>query len=209
MPDTRLPERFLTDRRLLLLDVQHRWSYVASMAWSVSNRTDGVVLPNELQLIPGFAGESPQVLIEAGLWKSRRSKGWEITDFAATQTSAHELEVLENLRRRNREAKARERAKNSGDEPPPQGDSQPDVSMTRQRDSTGRKEGRQEKAFEKGEPAEVDERAEPEQPPSPSPERSLSVVPELAATGTDPDSWPDTYDPSKLDLIGQTYDREY
>jgi hypothetical protein len=145
MTDTRLPERFLTDRRLLLLDVAHRWSYVASLAWSVANRTDGVILPEELDLIPDFASGSPTALLDARLWKPL-PKGWAIIDFASTQTSAHELSVLENVRRNNREAQARKRAERASDKPPPppsQRDSQPDVSMTGQSDSPGRKEGQE------------------------------------------------------------------
>lgn len=150
MTDTRFPERLLTDRRLLLLDVEHRWSWVVAMIWSVSNRTDGRILPEELGLVPGFTAGSVPALVGAGLWKPAR-KGWLMVDFATTQTSAHELEVLENVRRNNREAKARERARKLANKPKGQSASQQDVSMTRQADDTGQdRTGRTGQAFENG-----------------------------------------------------------
>ena len=138
------------------------------MVWSVSNRTDGRILPQELTLIPGFASGSAKALVDAGLWKTM-STGWLIVDFAATQTSRHELEVLENVRRNNREAKARERAKKAEAKPPL--DSQSDVSMTRQPDDIGRKEGRQ--GFENGTTTKpLVSTKSPPRSPSPSPDCS-------------------------------------
>jgi hypothetical protein len=109
MTDTRFPERFITDRRIRRLsDPAHRL-YVNAMVWSVVNRTDGVIYDDDLPLIPDVDQASADELIKAELWRRDKDR-WRIVDFAATQTSKHELEVLENVRRREREKKARQRA---------------------------------------------------------------------------------------------------
>lgn len=109
MTDARFPERLLADRRLLRLSSADFRSYVMAMIWSVSNRTDGCVMPDELALIPHFALEAVDDLVKLELW-IRLGAGYLITDFEAWQTSRSELEVLENARRRDREKKQRQRA---------------------------------------------------------------------------------------------------
>jgi hypothetical protein len=109
MTDARLPERWLSDRRLLRLSDAHFRSFVMALVWSVSNRTDGCIDPEDLALIPTFAVEAPDAFVAAGLW-TRLDHGWRITEFIVTQTSKCDLEVLENNRRREREKKARQRA---------------------------------------------------------------------------------------------------
>lgn len=119
MTDARYPEKWLTDRRLLRLpDAQHR-AYVVSLVWSVSNRTDGRIEPEDLPLISGcdLNLRTAQALVEAGLWAPTR-KGWHVVDFGSTQTSKHELEVLENVRRRDRQKKARQREAKTSTETP-------------------------------------------------------------------------------------------
>jgi hypothetical protein len=112
--DTRLPERFITDRRIRrLTDAAHRL-YVNAMVWSVANRTDGVIYDDDLALIPDIDRDRADELIKAELWRRDRDR-WLIVDYAATQTSKHELEVLENVRRRDREKKARQRAAAAAD----------------------------------------------------------------------------------------------
>jgi hypothetical protein len=109
MTDARIPERYLMDRRVVrLTDGQFR-SFVMGTLWSVSNRTDGRVEPDDLALIPNFAAGSIKALVDAGLWLPQ-PHGWLMADFATTQTSRHDLEVLENIRRADREKKARKRA---------------------------------------------------------------------------------------------------
>ncbi len=86
-----------------------------ALVWSVSNRTDGRIEQEDLELIPRFAAYAPAALVKAGLWTAI-DHGWRITEFAVTQTSQSELELLENNRRREREKKARQRAsKAAGD----------------------------------------------------------------------------------------------
>lgn len=149
MTDARLPERYLMDRRVMRLSDTAFRSFVVSMLWSVSNRTDGEVLPEDFTLIPGFGSANVTTLEAAGLW-TRRGPGWLIVDFASTQTSRHDLEVLESARRRDREKKARQRARRpaeaSADEAPAEadvgsapGDVPGDVSRGTTQDRTGRK----------------------------------------------------------------------
>ncbi len=121
MTDARFPEKWLSDRRLSRLAPEHFRSFAYALIWSVSNRTDGRIEPEDLALIPHFTRASVKVLVAARLW-TEVPNGWLITDFAVTQTSRSELEVLENVRaaearkkRRQRAAKAAGRANVPGD----------------------------------------------------------------------------------------------
>lgn len=109
MVDARVPERWLWDRRFARLDDVSYRSYFQALMWSVANRTDGVIEPDDLALIPNFAKGSVKVFVAANLWTALGNR-WLITDFEATQTSRSELEVLENARARERRKKQRQRA---------------------------------------------------------------------------------------------------
>lgn len=109
MTDARFPDRWLTDRRLQRLDDGHFRAFITSLTWSVSNRTDGVIEPEDLALIPNFAAGAVKALIAAGLWSSL-GKGWRITEFAVTQTTKEQLNAIEQQRANEREKKARQRA---------------------------------------------------------------------------------------------------
>lgn len=123
MADARMPDRYLLDRRFVRLEDEHFRSYVVALMWTVSNRTDGEILPGDLALIPGFRAGSPAVLVDAGLW-TPQPEGWQITDYADTQTSRAEFEKMEKKRIAEREKKARQRARQAG-APPPDGDPVP------------------------------------------------------------------------------------
>ena len=140
MTDSRLPERYLNDRRINRLSAEHFRSYVMATLWSVSNRTDGVLTVEDLTLIPGFSATAPAALYAAELWVGIVG-GWTIEDFANTQTSKHDLGVLDNARRADREKKRRQRADRKaagptfqGDDP---GDNPGDVSRGTTQDRTG------------------------------------------------------------------------
>ena len=109
MTDARLPERWLADRRILRLSDAHYRSFIQAMLYSVSNRTDGRIDPEDLGLIPNFAAGAAREIVAAGLWTALEH-GWRITDFMDTQSSSRDLEVLANTRRREREKKQRQRA---------------------------------------------------------------------------------------------------
>lgn len=109
MTDARFPDRWLSDRRLQRLTDSHFRAFVTSLTWSVSNRTNGVIEPEDLALIPNFSANAVRAFIDAGLW-STLAKGWLIVDHAVTQTSAEQLAANENQRVREREKKARQRA---------------------------------------------------------------------------------------------------
>ncbi|KXO99675.1 Uncharacterised protein (plasmid) [Tsukamurella tyrosinosolvens] len=83
-------------------------SYCLALMWSVSNRTDGVLLPDDLNLIPGFRRGTPSELVAAGLWTAQ-SNGWLITDFENTQTTRAQLEAADRARVHEREKKRRQR----------------------------------------------------------------------------------------------------
>lgn len=139
MTDARLPERYLMDRRIIRLSDADFRSFVMAMLWSVSNRTDGEVATDDLALIPGFVGTAATSLEIAGLWTSH-GDGWTITDYDNTQTSRHDLEVLDNARRADREKKRRQRADRKGDGPSfsaSPGDVPGDMSRGTTQDRTG------------------------------------------------------------------------
>ena len=112
MTDARFPGRWLTDRRFTRLAQREPVAYVSycfALMWAVENRTDGLIEPDDLPMIPNFAPGAVKVLVAAGLW-TVISHGWLITDFMLTQTSKSELETLENMRGRERRKQARRRA---------------------------------------------------------------------------------------------------
>jgi hypothetical protein len=119
--DARFPERWLNDRRFLLLSDAAHLLYTRALMFSVANRTDGLLHDDDLPLIPAVDPARADELAKAELWL-RHGDGWLIVDYMATQTSRDDLEVLENERRRQREKKARRRARQS-DMPSVPGDS--------------------------------------------------------------------------------------
>jgi hypothetical protein len=114
MTDARFPERWLNDRRVVRLSDRAFRLFVTSLAWSVANRTDGRLYPDDLALLlgvdPGAAGE----LVKAGLW-SAAGEGWQVVDFGHTQTTEAQLVGLEHKRAMDRERQARKRAHDRGD----------------------------------------------------------------------------------------------
>jgi hypothetical protein len=112
MTDARLPERWLNDRRVIRLSDGAFRTFVTSLVWSVANRTDGVIDPDHLDLVHGASRDKVPELVAAGLYEPAGSVHL-IVDFAATQTSRDELRILENVRRQDREKKARQRARKS------------------------------------------------------------------------------------------------
>src|SRR4051812_31497744 len=112
MTDARLPERWLNDRRVIRLTDGAFRTFVTSLVWSVANRTDGVIDPDDLDLVHGASRDKVPELVAAGLYEPAGSVHL-IVDFAATQTSRDQLLILENVRRQEREKKARQRARKS------------------------------------------------------------------------------------------------
>lgn len=160
MTDCRLPERWLNDRRLQRLSPDHFRSFVNALLYAVANRTDGVIDPSDLGLIPHWAAGAAQALIDAELF-TPLARGWLLADYESTQSSRSELETLERIRAADRRRKAEKRATpklgQSGCPPdgpaevPPDvpGDGPADVSSgpvhrTSQAGRTGRQEGLEE-----------------------------------------------------------------
>jgi hypothetical protein len=107
--DARFPERWLLDRRVLRLPAPSFRVFVLSLAWSVSNRTDGFVHAEDLPLIPGATPDVAAALADGEVWEPAGPGCWLITDFADTQTSRDQLAALDARRRSDRERKARQR----------------------------------------------------------------------------------------------------
>jgi hypothetical protein len=128
MTDARLPERWLWDRRLGHLKDDEFRSFVQALLWSVGNRTEGRIEPADLALIPGFAPGAQDTLADFGLFTAlSRGRGWQITDFALTQTSRAQLDRDDLNRARNRERQARWRAAKAAAEETVPGDVTRDV----------------------------------------------------------------------------------
>lgn len=109
MTDARIPERYLMDRRVARLSDAAFRAWIVATLWAVANRTDGAIERVDLHLIPQLDAASADALAACGLW-SETTDGWQIADYAETQTSRSELEALENVRRREREKKRRQRS---------------------------------------------------------------------------------------------------
>jgi len=139
--DARFPERWLNDRRVLrLTDAEFR-TFVTTLAWSVSNRTDGAISTDDLGFVLGSSVGSAPGLVRAALW-TLKDNGWHINDYATTQTSAHELEILDNYRRTERVKKAKHRgAKANLPTPDPDTDTSPVHGDVHGDMSTGRSTG--------------------------------------------------------------------
>ncbi|TFV66314.1 hypothetical protein E4P40_25490 [Blastococcus sp. CT_GayMR20] len=86
---------------------------MTALLWSVANRTDGRFEADDVELMPRANTADVVELLAAGVL-TRDGSQLVLPDFAATQTSRDELEVLENARRRDREKKARQRAEKAG-----------------------------------------------------------------------------------------------
>jgi hypothetical protein len=114
MTDARFPERWLNDRRIVRLPDDAFRLFVLSLAWSVANRTDGVLSDEDLSLLPGAAPQCARRLARDGLWE-RAGGRWLITVYEATQTTAAELASLDTARAADRARKRRERAHGRGD----------------------------------------------------------------------------------------------
>lgn len=130
MTDARFPERWLNCRRLLRLSDPAFRLHILALAWSVSNRTDGVLYDDDLLLIPTVDATRATELAKAGLWCRERDY-WMVVDFADTQSTADELAALESIRRSGRERKTRERQRRASR------DMSRDMSRDKPRDDTG------------------------------------------------------------------------
>jgi hypothetical protein len=113
MTDARLPERWLHDRRIQHLPCPEYKAFFNALMWSVSNRTDGVITPDDLSLIPACSADMLDDLVTAGVCGAFDG-GWFIGDFAETQTSSAELAALSKARIAQRQRQARYRAKLAG-----------------------------------------------------------------------------------------------
>lgn len=132
MSDFRFAGRWINDRRIMTLGGDDFKAFVTAGTWMVENRTDGIVMADDLEFIPRFDRSCIPRLIIAGLW-AQHGDGWIMLDYEDTQTSRAEFEVLANVRRAGREKKARQRARKA----PVPGDVYGDESPGTTQDRTG------------------------------------------------------------------------
>lgn len=120
--DSRFPTHYMTDRRVVRATPEQFRLFVLATAWAVSNMTDGHIDRDDLPLIPFASAPIAEGLVKADLWKATE-RGWIITDFAKTQTSAAQIEAALLNRRKadaDRQRKKYERDKDKGmDDPTP------------------------------------------------------------------------------------------
>lgn len=110
MTDARLPERWLNDRRMARLSDGDWRAFCNCLMWSVSNRTDGVIHPTDVELIPRFDVQAADRLVSSEILV-KLSDGWLINEFVVTQTTAKQLASVERARvvGRDRQQRKRER----------------------------------------------------------------------------------------------------
>jgi hypothetical protein len=118
MTDARVPDRWLIDRRFSQLSGDQFRAFIAALTWSASNKTDGVVTEADLSEIRWFQAVDMPALVEAGLF-ARIDNGWLLVDFLSTQTTRAQWVQRERNIVKERERKARYRAKaaSQGDVP--------------------------------------------------------------------------------------------
>lgn len=109
MTDARLPERWLNDRRVLLASADAWRLYTFALMYTAANRSDGLILPDDLTLIPTVNPDCAAELVKLGLWE-RCEDGWQVAGFAKTQATREELERLDKARDKDRLRKQRARA---------------------------------------------------------------------------------------------------
>lgn len=114
MTDARFPERWLSDRRVVRLSDAGFRLFVCSLTWSVSNRTDGRLYPDDLDDILRVDAGSADEMVKAGLW-DEVGDGWQIVEFTTSQTTKLQLEGLDHKRAIDRERQARKRSHDRGD----------------------------------------------------------------------------------------------
>lgn len=114
--DARFPTHYMTDRRVVRVTPEQFRLFVFATAWAVSNMTDGHIDQEDLPLIPFACMPLAEGLVKADLWRPTE-KGWVITDFAKTQSSAAQIEAALINRRKvdaERQKKKYDRDKEKG-----------------------------------------------------------------------------------------------
>ncbi|MEX5268124.1 hypothetical protein [Kocuria sp. CPCC 204721] len=118
MVDSRYPTYYLNDRRVRRLsDAAHR-AFVNVTAFCVENRTDGFLDREDVDLVPNTNTKCMDELMERGL-ATGSAKGWQLTDYGKTQSSAAQLDnALLRRRESDRDRQQRHREKQKQDPRP-------------------------------------------------------------------------------------------
>lgn len=101
MTDARFPERWLNDVRFRRLPNTAFRTYVNTLLFAVANRTDGLVMPDDLRFVPDAQEGDVPTLIQQRLWAAGPDGGWTILDYGATQTGRDQLEGLERKKKQD------------------------------------------------------------------------------------------------------------
>lgn len=198
---TKIAENFPEDcARVHLSDAAVR-THLEGLVWAMRRENDGRLLSRDLARLadtpdPTAAADE---LVAVGFW-TQLPDGWQIEHQMEHQP---ESDVIAARRELNAERQRKHRRKGVGLlDPDPDGkplsrrDEMRDE--TRDPERSGAERNGSEQEVLRGTSSKAARQAEPESPPSPKP--SLSVVPELAATGTEGRTH---------DLIDAMYDREF
>lgn len=84
MTDARFPERWLIDVRFRRLTDRAYRTYSKVLLWVVGNRTDGILMPEDMPFIPEASIEDVAALVQQNLWQVRADGGWLIARTGAT-----------------------------------------------------------------------------------------------------------------------------
>jgi hypothetical protein len=112
MTDARYPSHWMHDARIQALSGDHFRALMHALAWCATNRTDGLIRPDDLPLIYRVDAHAITAFIAAGLC-AELDDGWLLTEYLATQTSRAEFEASDRARLKARQRKAEQRAKQS------------------------------------------------------------------------------------------------
>lgn len=185
--DSRFPTHYLNDRRVLKSPPAVLRLFVFGTAWSVSNMTDGHISQEDLYLIPFANEDDAETLVASGLWLKTDS-GYQVADFARTQTSAASMEAAYANRKaadaeRQRRKYNRDKAK-AEDPPDPSQTSREDHVRFEGKERKGKAEARKGKASDDVTPTKADTNTgKPTPQPPPSSE-------DLSSSELGPGAWP-------------------
>jgi hypothetical protein len=136
--DGRFPDRWLNDRRFTQVSPEAQMLFVVANTWSASNRTDGDIRRDDLNVFPRWVHtDRAYELVKAGFWVEDRD-GWRIVGYASTQTTAAELAAAEQARANDRDRQARKRIRDRAGHKPVTRDNRRDVTPDVPRDNTGK-----------------------------------------------------------------------
>ena len=114
MTDARFPERWLNDRRVIRLSDRQFRGFIGALAFCASNRTDGLIEYDDVDLIRWCDQDVIIALVKADL-VTDTGAGYQVADYLTTQTTRAQLDRNDQHRLHERNKKVRQRAHKAGD----------------------------------------------------------------------------------------------